>query len=42
MMYWLDIQQMASQLAGGKPGPAAKAAALHLLENVPHSVVVAR
>lgn len=42
MLYWLEIQQMALQLAGGKPGPEAKAAALQLLEKVPHSAVIAR
>jgi hypothetical protein len=42
MIYWLEIQQMALQLAGGKPGPAAKAAALELMEKLPHSAVIAR
>jgi hypothetical protein len=42
MPYWLEVQQMALQLAGGKPGPAAKAAALQLLKTLPHSTVIAR
>lgn len=42
MLYWLEVQQMALQLAGGKPGPAAEAAALQLMEKVPHSALITR
>jgi len=42
MLYHLEIEQMALQKAGGQPGPAAKAAALELLDKLPHSVVLTR
>jgi hypothetical protein len=42
MLYYLDIQQLALQQAGGQTGPAARAAAVELMDKLPHSVVAAR
>lgn len=42
MLYYLDIQQLALQQAGGQTGPAARAAAVELMSKLPHSVVAAR
>lgn len=42
MLYWLEVQDMALQAAGGKPGPEAEAAAKQLIASLPHSVVLAR
>lgn len=42
MLYWLQIQEMALQAAGGKPGPEAEAAAKKLIASLPHSAVLTR
>jgi hypothetical protein len=42
MHYFLEVQQMALQQAGGKPGQEAKAAAVHLLQALPQSAILAR
>lgn len=42
MLYWLVIQDMALQAAGGKPGPEAEAAAKKLIATLPHSAVLTR
>lgn len=42
MLYWLEVQDMALQAAGGKPGPEAEAAVKKLIASLPHSVVLAR
>jgi hypothetical protein len=42
MLYWLQIQDMALQAAGGKPGPEAAAAAQKLIATLPHSAVLTR
>jgi hypothetical protein len=42
MLYWLEVQEMALQAAGGKPGSAAEAAAKELIASLPHSAVLAR
>jgi hypothetical protein len=42
MLYWLEIQDMALQAAGGKPGPEAAAAAEKLIATLPHSDVLTR
>jgi len=42
MLYYLELQQMALEAAGGRAGPAASAAGEKLLETLPHSVVLAR
>jgi hypothetical protein len=42
LLYWLEVESMALQLAGGKLGEAAVSAARTICESVPHSVILAR
>jgi hypothetical protein len=42
LLYWIKVQHMALQLAGGKLGEAAESAAKKIIQQVPHSVVLAR
>lgn len=41
VLYWMDIVQLALQQTGGQPGPAAVAAAEHLMKEK-HSIFLAR
>jgi hypothetical protein len=42
LLYWVEIERMALQLAGGQVGEAAVSAARSIINSVPHSAILAR